>query len=187
MSGNSLDPVLQAIVRSATEATGAGEGWLLAVEDNDLRAVAAAGTQPGQALDVVVPGTSSAAGYAAASGEPIVLSPGSRDPRLGEGIAAALGRQPTSLLCVPCGTEQAVVGVLELIDKVGGGPFSFDDLELATILAEIAGAALAAAGATARPVATPDELATELRTLALNDPERYEAVATVLEALLAHG
>lgn len=187
MSDRPLDPVLQAVVRSAADATGAAEGWILVIDGDVLRAVAAAGLLPGTTLDVVVPAGAGAAGYAAASGEPIALSPGSQDPRLGEGVATALGRRPTSVLCVPCGTDQSVIGVLELVDKHGGAAFSFDDLELATILAGIAGVALSEAGQAAHPVPSPEELSGELRRLAASDPDRYAAVATMLSALFGHG
>ena len=93
---------------------------------------------------------------------------------------------PASILCVPCHYGDAVVGALELVDKAGSVPFSFDDVELVTLLGSIAGAAISAPGAevTARP---PAELATELAHLAASDPEAYAGLSVVLEALLARG
>ena len=86
------------------------------------------------------------------------------------------------MLCVPCGDDQ-VLGALELINKDGGGSFSFDDIEIATLLAGIAGAALSS-DATARSVATPRELASQLEVIATQDPARYAAIAGVLDQLL---
>ena len=84
--------------------------------------------------------------------------------------------RPASVLCVPCAHDDDVLGVLELVDKAGGGPFTFDDVELITVLANIAGSALAeSAGGVVR---SPDELGGELRQLAADDPTAYVAVAS---------
>ena len=112
--------------------------------------------------------------------------PEGADARLAEGLGARLGREPASVLCVPCHDDDVVVGALELVDKAGGVPFSFDDVELVTLLGGIAGPALRAAGgqAAARP---PAEFATELAHLATSDPAAYARLSVVLEALLARG
>jgi hypothetical protein len=103
-----------------------------------------------------------------------------------DGLGSRLGRVPASVLCVPCHYDDAVVGALELVDKPGGAPFSFDDVELVTLLGSIAGAALSASGAEvmARP---PNEYARELAQLAASDPVAYARLSVVLEALLARG
>jgi GAF domain-containing protein len=180
-----VNPVLQSIVSAAIGATAAQRGWVLALEDGELRVVAALGEGAGDLMGVEVPSGSGTSGFVASSGQPIALSPRSDDVRLAEGITALLGTRPTSILSVPCGSED-VVGVLELVDKVGGGAFSFDDVELATLLAGIAGAALQAPGGEIN-VRPPAEIGAELGRLASADPESYARVATVVEALLARG
>ena len=79
-----------------------------------------------------------------------------------------------------------MLGALELIDKSDGGRFTIDDLELATLLGGIAGAALSEDGPTEAPPA-PAELAGGLTRLASTDPARYAAVAAVLATLLERG
>ena len=76
------------------------------------------------------------------------------------------------MLCVPCLHDDAVLGALELVDKAGGGPFSFDDVELVTLLGGIAGAALSVRGTEVVP-RSPAEFATELARLASSDPGAY--------------
>lgn len=180
------EPVLAAIVKAAADVTGATAGWVVGVDGDRLAVRALAGDAPESLVGTHVAAGAGAAGYVVASGQPLALASRAGDPRAAEGLAAALGRLPGSVLCVPCETEEAVVGALELIDKVGGGSFSFDDVELATLLAGIAGAALAApvAGAAGVPAPpSPAELAAGLARLASEAPARYAAVAEVVVAL----
>ena len=101
-------------------------------------------------------------------------------------MAGLLGLAPTAVLGVPCLHDDEVVGVLELVDKVDGTTFTFDDVELATLLANVAGAALRDVGG-ATQVRSPDELAADLRAVAAADPSTYAAIAAVVETLLARG
>jgi hypothetical protein len=103
-----------------------------------------------------------------------------------EGIAAVLGRQFKSVLCVPCDQETRVVGALELVDRRDGGSFTFDDVELTSLLGSIGGAALGNSIESAE-VRGPADLATELKGLAEADPGRYAMVASIVSALLANG
>jgi GAF domain-containing protein len=107
------------------------------------------------------------------------------DPRLSSGVVAAIGHPPATVLCIPCESGDGVNGVLEIVDKVDGAMFSFDDVELATLLAGVAGVAIEAEGSDRRAAPSPDELAGELRRLAAADPNRYGAVASVLAAVIA--
>jgi GAF domain-containing protein len=181
-----MNPVLQAIARAALDATGAGAGWVLALEGERLRAVGAAGEGAGELIGTQLPAGAGTAGYVVSSGQPIALAPSGHDPRLGEGLGARLGRPATAVLCVPCLHDDIVLGALELVDKAGRVPFSFDDVELVTLLGGIAGAALGVAGTetAARP---PGEFSAELAQLATSDPAAYARLSVVLEALLARG
>ncbi len=149
-----------------------------------LRAAVGAATQ---FLGTRVAADSGFAGYVAASGQPLAMSPRRDDARGAEGIAALIETRPGSVLAVPCGTDDAVHGVLELVEKLGGGPFSFDDVEIATLLAGIAGTALSSDGTAASDVPPPHELADGLARLASDDPQRYAALATFLAAALNDG
>lgn len=123
--------VLEAIVAAAIEATEAAAGCvLLAGAGGDLRVVASAGRPGGEAA------ARDPAGYVVASGQPIALSPA------GGSFGVA-----TSVLCVPCAAGDAVVGALAVVDKAEGATFTYEDLELATLLAGIAGTVLGVAAA----------------------------------------
>lgn len=180
-------PVLAAIVIAAADVTGASAGWVVGVDGDELRVRAVAGDAPRSLVGTALAPGAGAAGYVVASGQPLALASRAADPRAAEGLAAALGRPPGSVLCVPCETEDGVVGALELVDKEGGIGFSFDDVELATLLAGIAGAALAGGTPVAPTPPSPSELTAGLARLAADAPARYAAVAHAVAALVDGG
>ncbi len=179
-----MNGVIQAVVDSAVGATAASAGWVLALRGDTLTVVAALGVS--QLVGIEIPAGAGTAGFVVGSGQPMAMAVHEGDARLSEGVLAQLAERPSSVLCVPCTTGDSVVGVLELIDKAGGGTFSFDDVEIATLLAGIAAAAIEA-GEGDVGVRSPDELGAELRTLAASDPAAYARVATLVDAILARG
>jgi len=179
-----MNVVLQSVLGSACDVTGAAVGWVLVPRGDALEVVAAVGAA--DLIGAEVASDAGTAAYVLASGQPMAMTPRPDDPVASGGVAALVGVQPTAVLCVPCAHDDEVLGVLELVDKRDGGPFSFDDVELVTVLSNIAGAALRPDPAT-REVRSPEELFADLRQLAGADPTAYIGVATVLEALLARG
>src|SRR5205085_12115419 len=111
------DPVLGAVVRAATSATGASAGWILAVRAEELEVVAVGGDVDAGVIGTRVSGGAGTAGYVIGSAQPIALAAGRDDPRLSEGVAASVGRHPATVVAVPCEDDGVVVGALELVDK----------------------------------------------------------------------
>jgi len=179
-----MNSVVQAVVGSAVSATAASAGWVMALRGDRLTVVAAVGA--GELIGVDEPADAGTGGFVVASGQPMAIAARADDDRLTEGVLGRLTTRPSSVLCVPCSSADAVVGVLELVDKAGGGTFSFDDVELATLLAGIAAAAIEADGGEVM-VRSPEELGGELRRLASADPAAYATVAGLVEAVLARG
>jgi GAF domain-containing protein len=161
------------VVRVALEATGATRGRLVAADSTGqhLEVVAAQGDAAWRATS---PDRHSlaAVGYVIATGQPQILS----HP------AAGLGDTPSSALCAPCICRDEVVGALELADKASGVGFSFDDLELASLLAGVAGEAIVARRTS--PAIDPGQLTGDLGRLAAADPARYATVARLVQGLL---
>ena len=179
-----MNPVLQAVVDSAVGATAASAGWVMGLRDERLTVLAAFGA--GSVVGTDVPAGEGTAGFVATSGQPIAMAARAGDARLSEGILGLLPERPASVLCVPCTAADTVVGVLELVDKAGGASFTFDDVELATLLAGIAAVAIESdEGEVA--VRSPDELGSELRRLAAADPTGYAQVALLVDTILARG
>jgi len=179
----SEDPVLASVCAAACTATGATSAWVIAVVGDRLSVVAARGQVGGRVRGLTVD-VDGSAGFVAASGQPMALTPRPGDPNVVGGVLGAVGIVPGSLLSLPCIDGDDVVGVLEMVDKQSGDRFSFDDVELGTLLASVAGPALAQRSQLP-PAASPDSLAAQLRALADDDPARYAQVAWVLAQLLA--
>ena len=77
-------------------------------------------------------------GWAIQEGIPLIVPDVSQDAR----FAAQKGRQrqlkARSLICVPIKSKERVIGVMEFADKTTGSPFTKDDLDLLTKLADYA-------------------------------------------------
>jgi GAF domain-containing protein len=166
--------VLDAVVRVALEATGATRGRLVASDPaaERLEVVAVQGGDAAWQATTPDPDSLAAVGYVIATGQPQILS------RPDAGPAGA----PSSALCAPCICHDEVVGALELADKAGGAGFSFDDLELAGLLAGVAGEAIVARRPP--PAIDPGLLIGDLVRLAAADPGRYATVARLVQSLL---
>jgi GAF domain-containing protein len=180
------DPVLRAVAEAAAQLTGGSASWIVAIEHDRLRVMAAVGDAAAHLQGANPPGGEGTVGYVTASGQPLALR-GGDDDRFAQGVCGLLERRPDAVLCVPCLSDDGVVGALEVIDKADGQAFTFDDLEEATVLAGVAGAALAAGALTRRYVLSPTALSGELLRLAAVDPDRYAAISAVMSALLANG
>jgi GAF domain-containing protein len=179
------------VVRAAVDVTAASAGWVMGrTADGARLQVVAAASQVGGTIDISglvgseVAADAGTAGFVLASGQPLALSSAGADPRPAEGIPGLLGHRPATVLCIACEVDEGVLGVIELVDKGGGSAFSFDDVEFATVLAGIAGAALEASGTTTAAVAAPAALGLNLQRLADADPARYGVVAAVVTTLL---
>ena len=181
-------PVVRALLEAAVHATGAACGWLVALgAGEELVVVDAVGDRAGSLPGATAPVDAGTAGFVIASGQPVALGASGGGEQLSGGIAALLDPPPVSIASVPCASADDVLGALELADKAGGTAFTFDDVELASLLAGIAGAALSsAAGDTlVRHAPDPHQLGTELLRLAGADPVRYVMIAGAVDALLA--
>lgn len=174
MTATASRPVLDSVLRVAMEATGASRGRLVAgdMAADQIEVVAALGGDAAWRSPTPDPDVMGVVGYVIATGQPQILSRPSPGPT----------GTPSSALCAPCFRGDEVVGVLELADKVSGLVFSINDLELAGLLAGVAGEVIVARRA---PVPIdPDHLTGDLRRLAVADPARYATVARLLQGLL---
>jgi GAF domain-containing protein len=186
-SGDLADAVLQAIVDATVAVSAAELGWILALRQDRLHVVAAAGWSAQQVVGTVVDADQGSAGYVVSSGQPLAIVPRDSQPHLLSPVAAVLGSRPESVLSVPCDGGGSVSGVLEVVGKAGGERFSIDDLELATLLGGIAGVALDHSTEWSPAVPTIAELGAQLGGLADADPSRYAVLAPAISAMLRGG
>lgn len=82
------------------------------------------------------------AGWVAKEGVPLVIPDVSKDPRFFKEIDRALEFKTKSILCVPIISKGRVLGVLEVVNKLGNEPFGKEDLNLLLKLVDHAAVAI---------------------------------------------
>lgn len=70
------------------------------------------------------------AGWVAQEGVPVIVPDVSRDERFSSKVDRQTHFRTKSLMCVPIKSKGRVIGVLEVVNKVTGGPFTNEDLTL---------------------------------------------------------
>jgi GAF domain-containing protein len=104
----------------------------------------AAGPRGEAVVGLAIPASEGVAGYAFSTGEPLAIADTSIDSRFSDRTAARTAYTPRSLVAVPLLDDAGAVGVLEVLDKRGGGSFTLRDVELAAVFARQATVAIRA-------------------------------------------
>ncbi|PRC41739.1 hypothetical protein C6A85_000000114095 [Mycobacterium sp. ITM-2017-0098] len=140
----SYSRLLDMIVATAADIIDAKAALLCLIdaESEELVFQAALGGELGETHEVRVPLGSGVAGLVALTGHPMAVSDTAEDDRDANDIAAAVGFTPKNILCVPLSFQDEVIGVLELLDKVGAETFSVADMEAIGLFANLAAVAV---------------------------------------------
>ena len=120
----------------------AGSLYLVDEEKEELVFEVALGERAGMLRGQRLPLGQGIAGWVAASGQAIALSDVQRDPRWAQNIGQAVGYAPQTMLAVPLLLRGRVTGVLQLLDKDGGQPFSAEDMGTLGLFANQAAVAI---------------------------------------------
>lgn len=141
------EPALRAIADAGAAAlhVTAASIALYEAADNTLVFRAAAGPEGEGVIGLAIAAHEGIAGYVFSTGQPLAVADVAADPRFGRATAEQTGYVPRSLLAVPLADGEAIVGVMEWLDRTDGAPFDLADLEVAR---RVAGAATATARAT---------------------------------------
>jgi GAF domain-containing protein len=136
--------LLELIVRTAEHVISARAAALFLVDEaaGELVLEVATGPKAAEVRQLRLPIGHGIAGLVAVSAQPMAISDAQRDPQHAADIAMRVGYLPTSLLCVPLSYEDQVIGVLELLDKVGASSFGLADIEALGLFAEQAAVAI---------------------------------------------
>jgi GAF domain-containing protein len=136
--------LLELIVATAVQVLHAEAGALLLVDEggDELVFEVAVGGKADTVKAVRVPIGHGVAGLVALTGQPMAVSDAERDAAAARDIAEQVGYLPRSLLCVPLFYADRIVGVLELLDKEGGGAFTRHDTESLRLFANQAAVAI---------------------------------------------
>ena len=136
--------LLTLIVETAASVISAAAGALFLIDEDrqELYFEVALGGRAEEVKELRVPLGHGVAGGVAVSGLPLAVSNVEEDPRWAADIGSQVGFTPKSLLCTPLFYEDRIIGVLELLDKVGAASFSQDDIEVLNLFANQAAIAI---------------------------------------------
>ncbi len=82
------------------------------------------------------------AGLVATSGQPMAISEAGENPQVFKDIGDRTGYHPDSVLCVPLFHADRLIGVLEMLDKIGAPAFSAEDMGVLGMFANQAAVAI---------------------------------------------
>ncbi|MGE3457128.1 MAG: sigma 54-interacting transcriptional regulator [Kofleriaceae bacterium] len=139
-----LDDLLATFADRVAHALGADRAtlWLIDGETGEIRSRVA--TLP-ELAELRVPLGHGVVGHVAKTGELVNIRDAGSDPRWAEDIAERIGYRTTSMLTVPIIRREQIRGVVQALNKRGGGPaegFTSRDEEFARVLAEQIGRAI---------------------------------------------
>lgn len=140
-----LDHLLSRIISEAAELTHAEAASILLLDPKtqQLHFKASSNKVPPEMSNMAVSLDNSIAGAILTENKPMYIRDVSKDPRWNQNVDDAIAFRTRSILGVPMhNVSQEPVGVLEALNKVGGGDFTVQDFETLSILADIAGVAV---------------------------------------------
>jgi PAS domain S-box-containing protein len=140
-AGLDIEAVLSTILEAVARVIRVEAGSVLKREDDELAFMAALGEKADSVKPFRLKVGQGIAGWVAKTGEGVVIRDVHKDPRYYPGIEKATGFVSKSILAVPMKTQDKVVGVIELINKIGG-QFSRKDLQFIAAISSFAAVAL---------------------------------------------
>ena len=140
----SLEPLLRIIIQSATELTHteACSIMLLDKRTGELHFSHSIGEGSEGLRDVTVPLDDSIAGWIVRKRKPLLIRDAKTDPWWHSQVDKTIEFDTRSILGVPLKVKDEIIGVLELLNKVGDQGFSQDDIQIASTLAAQAAIAI---------------------------------------------
>jgi serine phosphatase RsbU (regulator of sigma subunit) len=143
-STHSLQPLLELVLRTATEVLDSEHCSVLLLDEGGgrLNFAAATGIAPQELRSISVPLENSIAGQALQQGKVLLISDIKEEPLFYWEVDAIAGITARSILAVPMNLRDTAIGVLELINKRGEDEFNQEDIEIAFSVAEQAAMAI---------------------------------------------
>jgi GAF domain-containing protein len=163
--------------------------FLFDAETDELVFAAVAGDDEQHLVGRRLPSSTGIAGWVLSSRTPLVLEDVRQDPRFARDVAEGTGYVPEGLMAVPLLDDEAVLGVLQVLDRPQRSRFSLQEMELLGLFAGQAAIALSLLGWARRAgralagegdAAAVASLATALEAL---DGDRRDAAGALLREL----
>jgi GAF domain-containing protein len=142
------DEAYRALLRSTVEVARAifhakaASVFLLDEEADELVFEAIAGEGADRLIGTRFPSSTGVAGWVLVTRQPLVVDDLTKDPRFAREAAESTGYLPTGLMAVPLLAEDNALGVLEVLDRPQGSPFSLAEMDLLGLFANQAAIAL---------------------------------------------
>lgn len=146
------DELLQTIVEAAARIFGAAAASIALIDEKDQTLVfhVAYGAGREEVVGMSIPINQGIAGYVAMTGQPMAISNVQQDTRFARAAAERTGYVPRSILAMPLTSNNRVIGVIEVLDKINAPSFGMQDMELLALFAHQAAMAIHAAQQYAR-------------------------------------
>ena len=141
----SNDTLLKSIVDAAAKIFGAAAASILLVneEEEALEFKVAFGPTERDLVGTKFPYDKGIAGYVFMTGMPIATSNVKEDKRFNQDFAKSTGYIPNSILATPLITsDDRIIGVMEVLDKIDAKSFDMHDMELMGLFAQQASMAI---------------------------------------------
>lgn len=141
---SSYRPLLQAIVEVARAILGARASSIMLLDEQAEELVFEAVTGEGEdeLVGRRIPAGTGIAGWVAQSRQPLVVEDVTQDPRFDVEAARRTGYVPQGLMAVPLIHEDAMLGVLNVLDRPQRSRFSLAEMDLLELFAAQAAVAL---------------------------------------------
>ena len=134
-SGNDLQELFDQILDSIVHSVGVGVASLMLLKDDGLLHIASAqGLSKDIAQSVRVAAGEGISGHVLATGEPVLVPNIDQDSRF-ESLDGGQRYKNQSLLSVPICVREAMVGVINVNNKISGYPFDLEDQNLLVAIA----------------------------------------------------
>ena len=135
------DEAYRALLRSTVEVAcaifhaKAASIFLLDEETDELVFEAVAGEGAETLLGTRFPSSTGVAGWVLVTRQPLVVEDLTKDTRFARDAAESTGYVPRGLMAVPLISEENTLGVLEVLDRPEGSPFSLAEMDLLGLFA----------------------------------------------------
>jgi len=139
-----LDKLLELIIGSAARVMQAKAASLLLVDrkTSTLFFQVATGEKRKEVKEYRIKLGQGIAGHVAQSGQSLLIPDVRKDPRWFKEISESIRFETQSIACVPLKREEAIIGVMQIIDKEDGRPLGHGDMQLLEEFASLAALAL---------------------------------------------
>jgi GAF domain-containing protein len=180
----SKDALLRSIVEAAGRIFGAQAASILLVnyEEQVLEFKVSYGPSNRDLVGEKFPLDKGIAGYVVMTGQPIGTSNVRQDARFNQDFAQSTGYVPNSILATPLLSQNRIIGVMEVLDKIDASSFNMKDMELLGMFARQAALAI---DQYQQIENIKEALVLGLKRLAMADPAQNSAeIQAVLEKSL---